>query len=300
VLPVLAPQAQSQPAINIALGPTGSAPSATYAAAGLPGVWNDIGLTANGQRVPLVGLDGIPIAADIRQIGATSVLQSDDPATTGDDAALLDSMVLSFSDPLDACYWIDNLPNAAYIVTLYALTPNDPDLLSPVRVDDGTPGSTPVGGAWTGTHIQGVSYQSFVVEVTGNEIGLHSGIPGGNIQSGLNGIQIRPVAMVGAGLFGEALEISGLVSAFPNPASGAQTIEIRLSAPARAATLQVFDVHGRVVWMRDLDGLAQGRSFVIWDGRQENATNVAPGIYFARLSTPLGTAQSSLRLVRTP
>jgi hypothetical protein len=291
----VAQASQAQTAINIALGPPGSAPAASYAAAGLPGVWNDIGLTPIGQRVPLVGLDGNPIAADIRQVGVTSVLQSNDPATSGDDEALLDSMVLSFCNPLDACYWIDNLPNGEYLVTLYALTPNDPDLLSPVRVDDGTPGPTPLGGAWTGTHVQGVSYQSFAVTITSNEIGLHSGTPGGNFQSGLNGIQIRPLDMVGVNSTG-AMQ-SALVGAYPNPAVGVQTIEMNLGAGAGPMMLEIVDVTGRVVWAHRWNA-NEGRSFISWDGRRADSGVVAPGVYFAKLSTPAGSGVNSLKLVR--
>jgi hypothetical protein len=292
---LFAPVSHSQTAINIALGPTGSAPSASYAAAGLPGVWNDIGLTPIGQRVPLVGLNGSPIPADIRQVGVTSVLQSNDPATSGDDEALLDSMVLSFCNPLDACYWIDNLPNGDYQVILYALTPNDPDLFSPVRVDDGTPGSSPVGGSWTGTHIQGVSYQTFVVTITSNEIGLHSGTLSGNFQSGLNGIQIRPLDMVGVNSTG-AME-SALVGAYPNPAVGVQIIEMNLGAGVGATTLEIVDVVGRVIWAHRWNA-NEGRSFISWDGRRADSGVVAPGVYFAKLSTPSGSGGNSLKLVR--
>ena len=291
-----APASHAQNAINIALGPPGSAPSASYAAAGLPGVWNDIGLTAIGQRVPLVGLNGNPIAADLRQVGATSVLQSNDPATSGDDEALLDSMVLSFCNPLDACYWIDNLANGEYLVILYALTPNNASLLSPVRVDNGTPGSTPVGGTWTGTHVQGVSYQSFVVTITSNEIGLHSGIPGGNIQSGLNGVQIRPLDMVGVNSTSQAMQ-GALVAAYPNPAVGLQTIEMNLGASEGMTTLEVIDVLGRVVWAHRWSAIS-GRSFLTWDGRHASSGAVAPGVYFAKLTTAAGIQSNALKLVR--
>jgi hypothetical protein len=292
-----APAAHALDAVNIALGPPGSAPSSSYAAAGLAGVWNDIGLTEYGQRVPLVGLDGSPLAADIRQIGATSVLQSNDPATSGDDEALLDSMVLSFCNPLDACYWIDNLENGEYVVIMYALTPNDPDLLSHVRVDDGTPDSTPVGGAWTGTHIEGVSYQSFVVNVTSNEIGLHSGVPSSGSQSGLNGIQIWPLHMVGVSPTG-GTRARGLVAAYPNPAVGAQTIEMSLSAAMGTGAIEIFDVLGRSVWTQRWSNLPEGRTSIVWDGQKEGAGVVLPGVYFAKLSTPAGIEISSLKLIR--
>lgn len=285
---------------NIALGPTGSAPSSSYAAAGLPGVWNDVGLTAYGVHVPLVGLDGLPTAVDLRQIGATSVLQSNDPSTTGDDEALLDSMVLSFSSPLDACYWIDNLENQTYFVTLYALTPNAPTLFSSVRVDDATPGATPVGGAWSGAHVEGVSYKTFLVDVFDGEIGLHSGIPSSNTQSGLNGIQIRPATAVDVG--GPHLPRAGAtvrLAAYPNPASGAQTIEVQGGA-ASGSALEIVDVLGRIVWRENLTAAESGRTLLTWTGLRADRSPALPGVYFARLATGSGApAAASLKLVRS-
>ncbi len=308
-LPASSARAQS---INIALGVTGTPPSSSYAAAGLPGVWNDIPLGGIGQRLQLVGLDGNPLPADIRQVGATGVLESNDPATSGDDEALLDSMVTSMCVPLDACYWIDHLQNGPYVVTLYALTPNDPALLSSVRVDDATPNATLVGGAWGGQHIEGLSYQRFVVDVVDGEIGLHSGVPSSGEQSGLNGIQIQPATAVGAGsLDGSPFGSVGVhLTAFPNPASGAQTIEVMwndarvFGAPAGVGgtlPLEIVDVLGRVVFSQRVGADASGRTRITWDGRANSAPSspAAPGVYFVRLAVP-GAASPALKLVRTP
>ncbi len=278
--------------INIALGAPGTPPSSSYGAAGQVGVWNDIGLTPIGQRFPLVGLDGAPLAADIRQVGATAVLQSNDPATSGDDEALLDSMVTSMCVPLDACYWIDHLANGPYVVTMYALTPNNAALLSSVRVDDATPTATLVGGAWGGVHIEGLSYQSFLVEVVDGEIGLHSGVPSSGQQSGLNGIQIRPataldVGSIGAPGLGPESELR--LAAFPNPASGAQTIELAASLAGSSWTLEIVDVLGRVAWSERVIAGADGRARITWDGRTRGAaTTAAAGVYVARLTPSNG------------
>lgn len=276
---------------NIALGPVGSAPSPTYAAAGLAGVWNDVGLTAFGTRVPLVGLDGLATDAELRQVGATSALHSDDPATTGDDEALVDSMVWSLCNPLDACYWIDGLENGSYVVTLYGLTPNAPAILSSVRVDDATPGATPIGGAWPGAHVEGVSYKSFVVDVVDGEIGLHSGVPGSGAQAGLNGIQIRPATAVDVGSSLPPSRGTVRLAAFPNPASGAQIIEAVWGAAGAALdpaggvlSLEIVDVLGRVVWRERLPAFTGGRAALNWAGVRSGGEPAAPGVYFARLA----------------
>jgi len=59
------------------------------------------------------------------------------------------------------------------------------------------PGEEFVGGAWPGSHVQGVTYSRHVVQVTSGFMGMHIGIPsGGNTAIGAawNGLQIRPLA----------------------------------------------------------------------------------------------------------
>jgi len=184
--------AQGQ-AFNIDFGNPGQAPASTYAAAGLPGFWNALTMLPNGSVLPLNGLDGQPGPVVIRNIGGTQLLVNDDPATSGDDAALLDDMLIGFNNPVDLCIFIDNLEPGDYEVLIYALTPSNAALISPTRVDFANEPETFVGGAWTGSHSAGVSYSRFTVTVTTGRIGLHSGTPSGFFQSGINGIQIRPL-----------------------------------------------------------------------------------------------------------
>jgi hypothetical protein len=175
-----------------------------------------------------------------------------------------------------------------------------------VRVDDATPGATLVGGTWTGTHVQGVSYMSFLVQVVDGEIGLHSGVPSSGEQSGLNGIQIRPATALDVGSFGAtAPQGFGVrLAAVPNPARGPQTIEViatgtlpagaRFSAAfaaeiaAGAWTLQILDVAGRVTWSEPVRASADGGVRITWDGRVRGASGeaapAASGVYFARLA----------------
>lgn len=189
----LAASAASAQSLNISFGSASIAPSPSYSAAAGSrgrGEWNAVGLLPAGQRSGLTGLHGTPLAAQVYQIGASTTLQYDHPGTAGDDGALLDSMLISMNDPIDACVWVEGLRNGIYDVYLYALTPNDPNRRCRTRVDFSSPGPTMVGGTWSGRHEFGVSYSSFSVNVTNGTIGFHSGLYNGFIQSGLNGAQI--------------------------------------------------------------------------------------------------------------
>ncbi len=175
---------------NIEFGPSGSAvPPSTYAAVGWPGVWNTFASLPTNVTFPLVGLNGQATGAYIYNNGGTQFITGSSGAT-GADAALMGDMFLSFNNPTDLCLWVGNLQAGMYQVIMYAMTPGNSSLLSRVRVDNASPGPTMVGGAWPGHHVQGVTYQTFTITVPANgTIAFHSGLAGGNIQSGLNGVQ---------------------------------------------------------------------------------------------------------------
>src|SRR5438552_2714986 len=131
--------------------------------------------------------------------GGTQLLQFDNPATSGDDGALMDDMLIGHNDPVDECLWIENLVDDDYEVLIYAVTPDDPSRMCQVRVDDGTPGPVYVGGAWPGAHQRSVTYERFVVHTSGGLIAFHSGLYRGNFQSGMNGVQIRSLSTTSGG-----------------------------------------------------------------------------------------------------
>ena len=186
--PALPALAQS---INVDFGNSDSIPSYTYAAVGSPGAWNAFSSLPTNQLFPLVNLHGYTIPAQIYNNGATDLLTQSIPGATGGDAALMNDMILSYNNPVDACIWVQNLLAGTYSVIIYAMTPNDPSLMSRVRVDNATTGPTMVGGAWPGHHVEGITYATFSVTVpAGGTIALHSGLYGGNIQSGMNGFQL--------------------------------------------------------------------------------------------------------------
>ena len=176
--------------INIDFGAPGQGPSSSYAAAGRAGVWNVIGVMPFSQRFDLVGLAGQPVAARVYNIGGTAMLTHDNPATTGDDARLLDDMFIAFNNPLDLCLFFENLVNGDYEVILYGVTPNNAAHQNRMHVDFATPNAVWVGGAWTGAHAEGVTYSRHFVTITDGRINPHSGEWNTNVQSGINGVQL--------------------------------------------------------------------------------------------------------------
>ncbi len=285
---LIVPALAGAQAFNIDFGLAGAEPSAEYGAAGLVGYWNPVELLAVGERQILAGLDGQPTAVDIRQVGVNGTLAVDDPSTSGDHAALLEDMVTSDNDPVDACYWIDHLEPGTYEVILYGWMPDNPTELNRVRVDFASPGPVWIGGAWSGALVEGVTHQIFEVEIAGTEIGFHAGEFGGQISSWLNGVQIQP--LTGAGVDASAVTPEPVVlAAYPNPSRLTQVQ--RLDGARGARGLVVSDVLGRVVWRTEL---ASGTP-VAWDGRTLAGGRVPAGVYYARLT---GVEAQPVRLVR--
>jgi len=182
----------SAQSLNVNFGPAGTAPSPTYAAAGLPGVWNNIEGT-EGHPYWLVGLDGNPTNVELNQIGAWGLLSAFDPSVSGDDAALLDHALVTYAPPGDeVCLIIDGLEPGRYEVIIYAWMPNAPTVLSRVRQDLSMT-TYDVGGAWPGGHVEGITYARHVLDLTGY-LGSHSGVPKNGLPengAALNGFQLH-------------------------------------------------------------------------------------------------------------
>jgi hypothetical protein len=81
----------------------------------------------------------------------------------------------------------------------------------------------------------------------------------------------------------------------PNPSVGATRMELALPSAANV-DLAVYDAAGRQVASLLHADLPAGRRSVKWDGRDANGRTVVPGLYFARLITPQGSA--TRRIVR--
>lgn len=72
---------------------------------------------------------------------------------------------------------------------------------------------------------------------------------------------------------------------WPNPSSGATSIEFTVPAPARVR-LAVFDVAGReIATVADAD-FGAGKHQAEWDGRAKDGAGVAAGIYYVHLNAP--------------
>lgn len=88
---------------------------------------------------------------------------------------------------------------------------------------------------------------------------------------------------------------------YPNPSPLSSPVTIPLTVPqggAGGAALEIIDSGGHRIRRIDLAGLAAGSQNVIWDGRNDAARDVAPGVYRAWLIA--GDTRQTIRLVRVP
>jgi hypothetical protein len=167
-------------AINVDLG--FGPPSATYgAASGQTGVWNSAPVQAG--PISLVDVQGAATAVTLSGTESHILLTIDNPATTGDDDALMD-------DFLDgqATLTFTGLKNGKYDVYTYAWAPDDPSYMTQVSVPGGGPMQV-VGGLWNG-HGLGTTYAKHKVTVSGGSITVF--ISPSLFFATTNGIQIVP------------------------------------------------------------------------------------------------------------
>lgn len=90
--------------------------------------------------------------------------------------------------------------------------------------------------------------------------------------------------------------VAPTMAAEPNPFSPTGATRVAFSLDTQETiSLSVFDLQGR--WVQDLHqgSLASGPHSFSWDGTDRNGQDVAGGVYFAVLQTPVGT--ESIRLV---
>lgn len=88
---------------------------------------------------------------------------------------------------------------------------------------------------------------------------------------------------------------------FPNPSSVSAPVTIPIAVPqggAAGAVLDIVDSGGHRIRRIDLAGLGSGPQNVTWDGRNDAARTVAPGVYRAWLIA--GDTRETVRLVRVP
>jgi len=141
-------------AFNIDYGTAFGTPSSAYgAAANQPGFWNNPlpGTTAPQQ---LRDLSGALTAVTIAMGNPQFEFSANHPLTVGDDKALMDDAVDLFGRA--TAFTIANLPAGTYDIYTYAWAPDDPAFRTGVNVN--MSGGRLVGGAWTGSHVLGVTY----------------------------------------------------------------------------------------------------------------------------------------------
>lgn len=89
--------------------------------------------------------------------------------------------------------------------------------------------------------------------------------------------------------------------AYPNPSRAGQNVCIPIVLPlagAGNAVLDVVDAAGRRIRRIELSGATTCATGVVWDGRNEDGREVAPGVYRAWLIT--GDRREHVKLVRQP
>jgi predicted glutamine amidotransferase len=89
----------------------------------------------------------------------------------------------------------------------------------------------------------------------------------------------------------------------PNPSRDGFVIPVRLPAEATprdggAASLEIWDARGALVWRTDVFPAGLGEREIRWDGRDRQGQRVAAGIYFCRVRAGGKTAESRLTIVR--
>ncbi len=198
---------------NIDFGQPGAGPPATYAAAGLPGVWMSIPGTQGVNYFNLTDVDGNATAARLVQIGGTQTLLTADPDLSGNDAVLMNDYLITHTLTENCLFFYDMEPGP-YEVLIYARMPAQPGVLCVTTVDE-EPGKPHylVGGPWPGQHELGVSYALHLAEVAAagpdaGKLRAHSGVPPGGdlgIGAALNGIQVRKIESPPGDLDGDGI-----------------------------------------------------------------------------------------------
>ena len=180
--------------LNIDFGAADLGPPATYGGVGPAGHWNNL-IAENGTVTPgLLALNGQETTVSVRQIGGVDNRWVDDPFVTGDHALLLNDYLITFHEVIETCLFFDGLQPGNYQVIIYARMPDQTSVFSFTNCDQeqGNPHYA-VGGPWTGSHQEGVSYAVHFAEVGDEGLQVHSGIvPEADPQLGaaLNGIQL--------------------------------------------------------------------------------------------------------------
>jgi hypothetical protein len=88
-----------------------------------------------------------------------------------------------------------------------------------------------------------------------------------------------------------------LLGNYPNPFNAETLIRYSLSPAAIEASIAIFDITGRAVSRLNL-GTKSDIGSVNWNGKDENGSNCASGLYFARLETNSGVEWASEKAIK--
>jgi hypothetical protein len=172
----------------------GPAPAATFgAAAGQPGVWNNI-TSATAAGVPLVDLAGNPTAATLSLTSGGFMFNANNSSPNGvvtaagsNEEFLMDDV---WDSPANGQISIANLAAGQYSLYVYAGSPDSGTTTMQVVVGAET---QPVGGLWSNpfTFQQGVTHALFNVNHAGGTLNItFPDVPG---FESVNGLQIAAV-----------------------------------------------------------------------------------------------------------
>ena len=172
LLPFLLATPATAQSLNVDVGLNGTlpVPAASYAGAGLAGTWNAAPVPAN--ALPLVGLDGFPIAATLTSSGGFLAFDFDNPATGGDAGLLLDDCQ-DLGGPSSSATWtFSGLANGEYTVFTYAWAPDNAGFRTTVSVPGSIDAAQSVGGAWGGAQALGVTHARHRVVVAAGTLAI--------------------------------------------------------------------------------------------------------------------------------
>jgi len=128
-------------AFNIDVGQPGGGPPASYAGAGLPGVWNAIPVYhmtpfmtgPHPDDFMLVDINGNATGVGLHQYGGMDLVALNDPSVSGNDALLMNDCLITHSAALETCVYLNGLEDGPYEVITYAWMPNRPTTMRLAR-----------------------------------------------------------------------------------------------------------------------------------------------------------------------
>jgi len=84
-----------------------------------------------------------------------------------------------------------------------------------------------------------------------------------------------------------------VLAVYPNPFTGSLHVSFHAPGDAARATVELFDLQGRLLWSREVSA-ATGD--VEWDGRDASGRRTSPGVYFVHIRA--GSMTKATRVVR--